>query len=223
MAPRTLPGLGLSGFWALGEDNWKDANDINLRLLSALVQLRVKSATTALPGAPVNGDIYIVPTGGADATKIAIRDLGAWVYVTPPEGFLAWAEDTNKFLKFDGAAWVDLISGGGTQAFILAMFFASTLGASEMLMRYVTKTPFDLTTLANSIASAGTASTGTQVLTIAKNGSSIGTVTFTASATGVIAGAGATFAVDDILTVTAGATPDATLANVSLTLKGIKL
>lgn len=222
MAERTLPGLGLTGFWDLGANNWKGGMDLNLRLLSALVQLRVKSATTALPGSPVNGDIYIVPTGGADATKIAIRDLGAWVYVTPPEGFLAWAEDTNKFLKFDGAAWVDLITAGGAD-FILAMFFASTLGAGEMLMRYVTKTPFDLTTLTNSIASAGTASTGTLVLTIAKNGSSIGTVTFTNSATGVIAGAGAAFAVDDILTVTAVAPPDATLANVSLTLKGIKL
>ena len=222
MAERTLPGLGLTGFWDLGANNWKGGMDLNLRKLSLLVQLSVLSMTTPLPSTGLaDGMIYIIPSGG-DAKKIAIRDNGAWVNYDPTEGMVAWVKDTDKFVKFDGAAWVDLITAGGAD-FILAMFFASTLGASEMLMRYVTKTPFDLTTLANSIASAGTASTGTQVLTIAKNGSSIGTVTFTASATGVIAGAGATFAVDDILTVTAGATPDATLANVSLTLKGIKL
>lgn len=224
MAPRTLPGIGLSGFWPLGENGWNDANDINLRLLSALVQASVLSATTALPGSPADGDIYIVPSGG-DAGKIAIRDLGAWVLVTPKEGFLAWVQDSNKYVRYDGAAWGDLTTGGGggSTDFPLAMFFASTLDASELLMRYVTKTAFDLTSFTDSIASAVAASTGTAALTIAKNGTTIGTITFTASATGVFSGTGATFAVDDILTVTAGASPDATLANVSVTLKGVKL
>lgn len=112
MAPRTLPGLGLSGFWDFGENGWNDANDINLRLLSALVQASVLSATTALPGSPTNGDIYIVPSGG-DAGKIAIRDDGAWVLVTPKEGFLAWVKDTDKYVRYDGTAWDDLTAGGG--------------------------------------------------------------------------------------------------------------
>jgi hypothetical protein len=221
MAPRTLPGLGLSGFWDLGEDNWKDANDVNLRLLSALVQASVISATTALPGSPTDGDIYIIPSGG-DAGKIAIRDLGAWVNVTPTEGFLVWVEDTDKYIRYDGAAWGDLTTGGdGSTVPNLAMFFASTFDADELLMRYQTRTAFDLTSFADSVASAATASTGTAVLTILKNGASVGTITFTASAAGVFAGAGATFAVDDILSITAPSSADATLANVSVTLKGV--
>jgi hypothetical protein len=110
---RTLPGLGLTGFWALGSNLWKDENDINLRTLSALVQLSVISATTALPGSPADGDIYIVPTGGANAGKIAIRDNGAWAYLTPQEGWRGYARDTNTYLLFDGAAWAALTTGGG--------------------------------------------------------------------------------------------------------------
>ena len=39
MAERTLPGLGLTGFWDLGANNWKGGMDLNLRKLSLLVQL----------------------------------------------------------------------------------------------------------------------------------------------------------------------------------------
>ena len=49
MAERTLPGLGLTGFWDLGANNWKGGMDLNLRKLSLLVQLSVLSMTTALP------------------------------------------------------------------------------------------------------------------------------------------------------------------------------
>lgn len=66
MASRTLPGLGLQGFWAYEEDGWHGdpGMDGNLRRLSALAQLSVidKDLTVA-PGSPSNGDIYIVGQG----------------------------------------------------------------------------------------------------------------------------------------------------------------
>lgn len=111
MAPRTLPGLGLSGFWTLGEDGWNTLHDADLRMLSALAQCRVLSRVTALPGSPTDGDIYIVPSGG-DANKIAIRDIGAWVYFIPAEGYLAYVVDDAEYVTFDGAGWTALTTGG---------------------------------------------------------------------------------------------------------------
>ena len=111
MAPRTLPGLGLSGFWALGEDGWNTGADQNWLKISVLVQLSVISRITALPGSPSNGDIYIVPADAiSEPNKVAVRDNGAWVYMTPQEGWRGWVRDTDELVVFDGAAWV--VSGG---------------------------------------------------------------------------------------------------------------
>jgi len=113
MTARTLPGLGLTGFWDLHAGGWKDAMDTNLLTLSALVQLVVKSSTTALPGSPINGDIYIVPSGaGTNPNKIAIRDNGAWVYLTPTTGMEAYAIDSGAKLRFGGSTWA--ATGGST-------------------------------------------------------------------------------------------------------------
>jgi hypothetical protein len=110
MASRTLPGLGLTGFWDLGADLWKDGMDTNLRTLSALTQARVESATSALPGSPTDGVMYVVlASDGTNPKKIAIRDNGAWVYIAPVEGLVVYAKDTHKYLKYSGTAWVDML------------------------------------------------------------------------------------------------------------------
>lgn len=107
MPSRTLPGIGLSGFWALGESGWKPGADTNWLTLSALTQLSVISRTTVLPGSPADGDIYIVRSdAGSEANKVAVRDNGAWVYLTPQEGWRGWVRDENELVVFDGAAWV---------------------------------------------------------------------------------------------------------------------
>lgn len=105
MAARTLPGLGLKGFWGSGYDGWDGEMDANLRMLSAIVQGIAKSATTTLPGSPTNGDIYIVKVGDANAGKVAVRDNGAWVYFTATEGWRLWVTDVKKFFVFNGATW----------------------------------------------------------------------------------------------------------------------
>lgn len=75
-----------------------------------------------------------------------------------------------------------------------------------------------------SIAKAIVASTGTATFTLSKNGSPIGTVVFTASASGVITVAGGvSFAAGDYLDVIAPVSPDATLASISFTFSGSKL
>lgn len=213
MAARTLPGLGLVAYWEAGENNWKDGMDLNLLKLSVLSQLSVVSATVALPGAATNGMTYIVPTGGADAGKIAVRDNGAWVMLTPIEGFLAYVRDTDKYMTFDGLAWADLATGGGSGGDGLEdapsdgnlygrkdaawqVVPAASAGAVPILSAFIGgKTTANevlfrfLATTAmtfaegNARAKAGIAATAQTTFTINYNGASRGTIVFAAGAT----------------------------------------
>ncbi len=109
---RQLPGLGLYGFWTLGSNGWKDQNDGNLRMLSALVQASVLESVAALPGSPADGDRYLM-TAGANEDDIAIRDNGAWVYLTPAAGWSIYDIDAGVYLSFDGSAWAETFSVAG--------------------------------------------------------------------------------------------------------------
>lgn len=109
MNERTLPGLGLVGFWPLGADGWKDEMDANLRTLSGVAQLSVISRTTSLPGSPTDGMVYIVPDDAPSfGGQIAIRDDGVWVYLTPTNGMRAWVQDQKEIFVRDGSSWVGI-------------------------------------------------------------------------------------------------------------------
>lgn len=131
MASRVLPNLALNGFWNLGEDGWKDGADANWLKLSTLVMPRVLSKVTALPGSPIDGMVYIVPTGG-DANKIAVRDNDAWVYYTPLTGWLVWIDDVSGHYKFTGSAWVALVAGGSLTAADVEYIPADTTQADNV-------------------------------------------------------------------------------------------
>lgn len=105
MTERTLPGIGLTGFWDQGAP-WKVGGDQNWLRSSVLTQLAVESATTSLPASPLNGVIYIVPVGDPNANQVAARDNGAWVYMPPSEGWTAYVRDTGVLMNFDGTDWV---------------------------------------------------------------------------------------------------------------------
>jgi len=99
----------------------------------------------------------------------------------------------------------------------LVLFAQGALSASEVLARIISGGAAVYAT-PPSAASAGTGSTGTAVISVTKNGSPYATITFTASASGVVAFAGnGAVAAGDVLVFTAPATPDATLANVAIT------
>lgn len=112
MASRTLPGLGLTGYWDLGYDGWKTDNDLNLLLLSVLCQAAVKSFRASVPGSPAEGDKYIL-TSGANAKKIAVYDDGSWVYITPNNGTLVFNEDDDIYYTFNANAWTPFAGSGG--------------------------------------------------------------------------------------------------------------
>lgn len=117
MAARDLPNLALKAFFDLGEDGWDDELSLNLLKLSVLVQPVALDKVSADPGAPVDGDVYIFDeTHPTQANKVAIRDDGAWVYVTPFEGWLIFNQAADYYEKFDGTVWAELETGGGASA-----------------------------------------------------------------------------------------------------------
>ncbi|MBK3745239.1 DUF2793 domain-containing protein [Paraburkholderia aspalathi] len=248
MPSRILPGLGLSAFWALGEDGWKDGMDANILLLSIVGQLGVKSKTTALPASPAQGDIYIEPSG-ADAGKIAVRDNNAWVKFVAKAGWRTWVNDTKAFAHFNGTAWVDEaddagipeapedgktygrknadwaeVTGGGggaTHASISAFIPGKPAAAQRLIdyqMLFAGTLPLNA---AESLARCAVAPTAAVSIVLLKNTEEIDTLTFAAaSTTGVFTvGLGVSFAVGDVLTLMSQAVADATMSDLSIALK----
>ena len=92
--------------------------------------------------------------------------------------------------------------------------------SSEVVGRFAFPRSAAIAAGASGVAKAGTAATGSAVYALARNGTGIGTITFAASGTtGTVSITATTnFVSGDVLTVTGPATPDATLANVGITL-----
>src|SRR5262249_39927253 len=85
----------------------------SLRRLDALVQLSAVSATTtAQPGSPSDGQIYLLPSGktGADWGAMAdgalayFRD-GVWEELTPKTGWRCYAEDADALYAHGASTW----------------------------------------------------------------------------------------------------------------------
>ena len=106
----------------------------------------------------------------------------------------------------------------------IPLFFTTTPTASEILLIYLATE--DIAIAANFGGAAtyvGTNPAASFVLTVKKNGSSIGTVTIATNGAVTLAtsgGAAQSLTSGDRLTVEAPATPDSTVANVGITLKG---
>lgn len=73
----------------------------------------LSATTTATPGAPSSGARYIVPAAGVSGawvgheTEIAVYS-GGWSYVAPEAGWTASADDTGRWYRWSGSAWVDI-------------------------------------------------------------------------------------------------------------------
>lgn len=84
-----------------------------LLLLDALVQLSVVSATTsAQPGSPSDGQVYILPAGksGVDWSDMSNGALayyrdGVWDEIDPRTGWIAITADSGELLHYTGSAW----------------------------------------------------------------------------------------------------------------------
>ncbi|AWY09481.1 putative tail protein [Ruegeria phage vB_RpoS-V16] len=126
----TLPNVGLTAFWNLGDNSYKDGMDLNLTLMSVLAQAAILSQEAAVPGVPVAGGVYLATTdwsatvttnslqvylnttGFAPAATppgVTVRNSGEWIEIVPQEGWTLYDRSANKLITFDGAAWVDTV------------------------------------------------------------------------------------------------------------------
>jgi hypothetical protein len=180
-------------YWA-GDKTWKPVADL--------------ITGAGIGEAPMDGEQYA-------------RQMGDWSIVT---GAVEEAPiDGTPYARQDGG-WVAASTGGGFASTIdMAAFAGGLLQANEIIFRFefthAVTVPIGL---AASQGSSGTAATASTVLTLRKNGTSFGTATWAAAGTEpTLAAASATsFAIGDVFSITAPATPDATLADVSLTVVG---
>lgn len=90
--------------------------------LDILVQLAVESRSLGLPPVtPAAADRYIVAsaaTGAWDGQdgRLAIWEEGAWTFVDPRPGWLAWVIDEATLVVREGTLWTTAGAGGGAGA-----------------------------------------------------------------------------------------------------------
>lgn len=221
---RTLPGLGLTAFWNLGSNGWKDEMDANIRVLSALVQLSVLSRTTTLPGSPTQGDIYIDPDG-SPAGQIAIYDNSAWVYIAPNKGTVATVEDEDILVWFDGSAWTELPTGAPTPYDLGGSYIGAPTDGVIILRYPMPRAMTFPASMTGSHGVSGVAATASSVFSLRKNGTQFGTMTFGvgSSIASFAAASQTSFAAGDVLTVMAPSPVDATLADIGFSLAGTRV
>lgn len=159
-------------------------------------------------------------TGKTTGDLLAYNGTG-WIPTSVLEALPSATGNANKILALnateDGIAWVE---DGASEPVIVSLFAAGVATSSEELMRFPVVKAFDLTDMGGCLASAGTASAAPAAFDIRKNGTSVAEITFSSSDTGSFSGTGATFDVGDILTITAPITPDISLADIGIALKG---
>lgn len=122
--------------------------------------------------------------------------------------------------------WRRISAGSAPSYYDLQGGAANAITSNQLLMQHVAvRTLTFAGNFVSSHAYAGTAPTAGVVLTVAVNAVTVGTITFAASSQtatfGTTSGLAVTVNPGQVITVTAQATADATLANVSLTLLGL--
>lgn len=103
------PHLGLP-FLEAGQAQKHVTHNEALRVLDALVQLSVVAISESPSGAPEEGERHIVAEGasGSFASKdgqVAVYEDGAWRFLMPRAGWLAFVKAENRLLVFAGDDW----------------------------------------------------------------------------------------------------------------------
>ena len=102
---------------------------------------------------------------------------------------------------------------------------AGILSASQSVLRYIATGSFYIPAgLTGTVVSEGTAATSTATFTLAKNGTTFGSIAIAYNGAVTLTAASQTnFIAGDVLTLTAPATPDPTLANVAIGIGAVRM
>lgn len=114
----TTPNIGLIEL-SNSAGNYLLANE-SFAIIDALLGKVVKDKDlNAPPGSPANGDVYIIgpsPTGlwAGHANKLTFYSstAGAWVVITPKEGWKFEPVDEDIVYRYDGSIWAEWSAGG---------------------------------------------------------------------------------------------------------------
>jgi hypothetical protein len=84
-----------------------------LNRLDALVHLVIQQSASSPPGSPEDGDCYAVlsaPTGAwsGRAGRLAFYQDGAWIFIQPQTGWIAWFVDATRQKIWTGDGWENL-------------------------------------------------------------------------------------------------------------------
>lgn len=110
----------------------------SLQKLDLVVQLSVLDRSLAAPpGSPADGARYVVaasPTGAwsGHAGKVAAWQDGAWIFLTPREGWIAWVANEDRLIFHDGTTWIESI-GNLTAAIMTAQKIKGPAGGYVVL------------------------------------------------------------------------------------------
>jgi hypothetical protein len=188
---------------------------INTTLFDATVEItgQTETAPTILAGTAallISDGSDVRTAGGGGGAVNSIDDIVDVVITSAAQGQMIRRDGSNQ--------WVNEDTPYDLGFFLPGVYSAGALMAQVVFDRSVSF-PVDL---AGSQGFSGVTATGSTILDIQKNGSNIGTITFTNSgntATFVLAG-GASFAAGDRLSILNENPADATLADLSLMLLG---
>jgi hypothetical protein len=177
------------------------------------------SAPRTLTVPQIKRSIFAVRNAGSDNLEVA-RGSTALILPAGTAAFFATDGTTNGLSQLTSAQEI----GAPASPYDLAVFVAGKPEDGELVLRFVAVRDFTLPqNLTGSQGKAAVASTGNVSFEIKKNGASVGSVTFDASATGSYTFASAVgFAPGDVLEIVAPATQDATLADIAIGLKGTR-
>ncbi len=162
--------------------------------------------------------IVVADNSGNSSTDVSVPVFGASggshsTGLVPDPGSSA---GTKKYLREDGS-WIQ-------QPYDIGFFNGSAPGSSQILLNLPVGRAFTLASGASGQATVTVLATASTVFAISQNGSSIGTITCTSASLvcTVSISSLTTFTAGDVLTVTAPASPDATLAGLGATLTGLR-
>jgi hypothetical protein len=185
-----------------------------------LVGTLVSNLTVEFPAGLAKPWVVRNSTSGAFTVELEVLISGGPVALELDPG-----ETMLVFSDGEGLYSFGSITAASTAPYDLGCSIIGSPTASEIVMRFVATRAVDfLAAIAGSQGSAGTAATAQTDFDLQKNGASVGTVRFAAAGTtaSFIAASAIALVAGDVLSLVAPASPDATLANISITFAGAR-
>lgn len=171
---------------------------------------------------PATKRLLIIEADSTNTQSVAIVVGSTSISLSPGYSALFYTDGTANGLRTLGA----IGTGSAAAPVDIGIFLPGIQSAGAEVFRYiVVRQSITLpASLTGSSVSARVAATSSNVFTIKKNGSSVGTMTIAASGTTATFSfsSSVTFAVGDLFTINAPGVADATLADIAINLTGTR-